>query len=571
MRMSGMYDISDHNMLLTLFEFMVFSTVISDAATVSPFLPPGLTMQTLHFCFTQSTSSLGISCGLNEVIVASESLCGHSDTISINSCPQDNADCRVALKVPLVTCQGTRYCLLDALKMLNSCRSLLPSRCGGASYVHVEYFCLPLSSSYVLNMCGPPITYTQPGGFIVNGGYPASVGGSEKNCYCSFNHINSSVVQQTQISVDILRAELRGDANLPPCHEKLTSYSSAFILNSRCNEGLFVNERLVRRTVSGTGGPHSIAFVRKGFPSAQQGSVFLTFKSSIAISVECHEVDYDPSLTQFTSITTATTTSTTTATVPPTPPGVSSTRAVSTTQSVPGGKKDPADITVANIGLAVGLVAGALLLILIVVLVVCCLRSPRRSKTPEVEIMKVENGGPYIEHIHHDNATGERPPSPVERSTTPEPLYSQGISPWGLQYIAENDSDTSGQAHNTPSPVFQHTDPTRYTSNEEDSIKSGHGKSRGVAPGYSSESGDSYKVPVPLYAVLEINTAPAHRHMRRESKDDSSSDVSTVRTVMSNYDLAGPFHAEVYLCSGSHSEPMSELSVIDADLYSDSI
>jgi hypothetical protein len=136
---------------------------------------------------------------------------------------------------------------------------------------------LQVSSSYVLSICGPPGNFARTAGFIITDAYPASVGNGEKNCYCSFTNDDTS---QTQLDVDILHAELRGNPNLPPCHEKLTSYSSAFIISSRCNEGVFVDQPLVRRTLSSAGGVHSVAFVRQAYASTEQGSVFLAFKST---------------------------------------------------------------------------------------------------------------------------------------------------------------------------------------------------------------------------------------------------------------------------------------------------
>jgi hypothetical protein len=77
------------------------------------------------------------------VIVTLSSICGQSDVVSLTSCPQDNAACVYDFSDPVDNCQGKRSCSLDALQALTSCRALVVPGCGGVSYIHVDYFCLP--------------------------------------------------------------------------------------------------------------------------------------------------------------------------------------------------------------------------------------------------------------------------------------------------------------------------------------------------------------------------------------------------------------------------------------------
>ena len=185
---------------------------------------------------------------------------------------------------------------------------------------------------------------------------------------------------------------------------------------------------------------------------------------------------------------------------------------------------------------------------------------------------------PQIQHIQSNNVVpfDDLAMTFVKTPSTPAPptpfSEDSGISPWSLRYVHENKNlDSEEQKHNAPSPIISdHNAFSGYTSNE-DSVKSGYKKKVPItAPVYSSGSSDSVKVNTPMFAVLEFNNPPV-----RPAIEDDSTSVSTVRTVMTNYDMAGPFHAEVYLYTGSHAgshkEPMSELSVMESDLYSDGL
>ena len=137
-------------------------------------------------------------------------------------------------------------------------------------------------------MCGtsgtPPST---AGGYIMNPEFPGTVPNTGRNCSCTFERAEiSSTAESSKSEIEIclwiIYAELRGDTNLPPCHEKLTTYSSAFILNSRCNDHTYIDQWFFQRTLSSHGDSvdgHSVAFIRQNHSSASQGRILLSYTS----------------------------------------------------------------------------------------------------------------------------------------------------------------------------------------------------------------------------------------------------------------------------------------------------